>query len=117
MEGNPQRKLKKEIRVRNESKNPHDETDVISRLIGKERMREASRGMDFFRGLGEASEAPPHPHCLVTPLSMFTSHWVKWGKAIHTKLPPGVPWKNYIQDDQFLLGGEEKLKIKGTRGH
>lgn len=47
--------------------------------------------MEFLRGLGEvASEAPPHPHCLVTPLCMSTDYWVKLGKAIHTELPPGM---------------------------
>lgn len=74
--------------------------------------------MEFLRGFrGAAWEAPPHPQCLVIPLCLSADHWVSWGKAIHTNLPPGMWWKNYIQDDKFLLVEEEKLKIKGTKHH
>lgn len=34
-----------------------------------------------------------------------------------TKLPPAVQWKSSTQDDKFLPGQEETLKIKGTRRH
>lgn len=72
--------------------------------------------MEFLRGLGGAALGPlPLPLPSHPTLCVSTDHWVKQGKETHTKWPPGVRWKKYIQDDRISPDGREKVEGEGNQ--
>ena len=100
------------------ARTPMTKLIVTSRFIRKNYTRGywASGGMEFLRGLGGAALGPLPSHCLATPtLCVSTDHWVKQGKETHTKWPPGVRWKKYIQDDRISPDGREKVEGEGNQ--